>query len=112
MAVFTSVEATEDTPNFILVAKPSNVVVYLSAETIDERTNWVEALRAAIPKARKKMKVRLEVKNGDFLVVRIEARRQGLSFGLLFGLATKKNLGARHPTLFFFSALPLFLVPF
>lgn len=42
----------------ILVAKPSNVVVYLSAETIDERTNWVEALRTAIPKARKKLKVR------------------------------------------------------
>ena len=58
MAVFTSVEATEDTPNFLLVAKPSNVVVYLSAETIEERTHWVDALRTAIPKARKKLKVR------------------------------------------------------
>jgi hypothetical protein len=58
LGLFNSVEGTEDTPHFVLAAKPRGVEVFMSADTFDERANWVEALRKAIPRARKKMKVR------------------------------------------------------
>jgi len=56
--MFNSVDSTEDTPNLVLNAKTLDIVVNLSADSIDERQQWVDILRKAIPIARKKVKVR------------------------------------------------------
>jgi len=56
LGLFSSVESTEDSPHFVLTSKTRSVDVFLSAETFEERANWVDALRKAMPKARRKLK--------------------------------------------------------
>lgn len=60
LGLFSSVESTEDSPHFVLTSKARSVDVFLSAETFEERAHWVDALRKAMPKARRKLKVRCE----------------------------------------------------